>query len=91
MRRLQCKGIPDETFREAVRRAPVRGVTWRLAWDVREELGRLLDVEELPWNLFLAKARKLVAAGKIGGCPCGCRGDFHLPEECAGTCCEEAA
>ncbi|MFD6361848.1 hypothetical protein ACFWFX_18650 [Streptomyces roseolus] len=91
MKRMQCKDIPDETFREAIRRAPATFAGWRMSWEVREELASLLDVEEVPWPLFLAKARKLVAAGKIGGCPCGCRGDFHVPEECVGTCCEEAA
>ncbi|MFE5828711.1 hypothetical protein ACFQ8W_00320 [Streptomyces sp. NPDC056508] len=74
---MQCKHIPDETFREAVRRAPG---TWSASTDVHEELELLLDMEELPWNLFMAKARKLVAAGRIGGCACGCSGGFYLPE-----------
>lgn len=81
-RRMQCKDIPDETFLDAVRRTPACDGTlnpesWRMRWNVHEELERVLG--PIPENLLLAKARKLMAARKLGGCPCGCRGDYHLP------------
>lgn len=77
-RRMQCKDIPDSVFLEAVRRAGVPG-RWRMRWEVQAELERVLG--PIPVNLFLAKARKLIAAKKMGGCGCGCRGDYELADE----------
>lgn len=86
MKRLQCKDIPDETVVEAVRRAPgTVFMAWRMSWDVHAELEEL--VGEVPVNLFRAKIRKLIGRGLIGGCPCGCRCDFHLPEDCGDRMC----
>lgn len=86
-RRMQCKDIPDDVFIGAIRRTPGMPVSnWRLSWKVQEELEATIGW--VPYNLFLAKARKMCDAGKIGGCPCGCRGDFHLPADCDDpTCC----
>jgi hypothetical protein len=88
-RRMQCKDIPDEAFLDAVRRAPgTSAMNWRMRWDVHAELEEAIG--SVPVNLLLAKARKLIGAGKMGGCPCGCRGDWHLPEGCdASNCCGE--
>lgn len=82
MARMQCKDIPDAAMLEAVRRAP--GI-WRLSWDVHDELEEL--VGPAPPRLFRAKIAKLIARGLLGGCACGCRGDFHLPEECGSSVC----
>jgi hypothetical protein len=79
-RRMQCKDIPDNAFLDAVRRTGAPG-TWRMRWNVQDELEKTLG--PIPDNLFLAKARKLMAAGKMGGCPCGCRGDYHPADECS--------
>lgn len=81
-RRMQCKDIPDEVFLDAVRRSGEPG-RWRMRWDVQAELETVLG--PLPENLFLAKVRKLIAAGKMGGCGCGCRGDYELPGETPGS------
>lgn len=80
-RRMQCKDIPDAAFVAAVRQGR-RSLAnaWAHAWDVHTELEAA--VGPVPVNLFYAKARRLVARGLIGGCPCGCRGDFHPPEDC---------
>lgn len=88
-RRMQCKDIPDDVFLGAVRRSPGTSTqNWRNRWEVHVTLEEA--VGWIPENLLLAKARKLIAAGKLGGCPCGCRGDWHLPEECnAYNCCGE--
>jgi hypothetical protein len=32
----------------------------------------------LPGKLILAKMRMLIRRGLVGGCGCGCRGDFEL-------------
>ena len=58
---------------------------WRSRWAVHEALEARLGIE-IPGNLFMAKARKLVAKKKLHGCPCGCRGDFHVPGDPAGCC-----
>jgi hypothetical protein len=81
-RRMQCKDIPDEVFLGAVLRTPASDGTlnpasWRMRWNVHAELEATIGF--VPDNLLLAKARKLIAAKKLGGCPCGCRGDYHLP------------
>jgi hypothetical protein len=80
-RRMQCKDIPDETFLDAVRRTPGTPVgNWRMRWKVQAELEK--QTGPIPENLFLAKVRRLFARGLLGGCDCGCRGDYHLSEEC---------
>jgi len=33
---------------------------------------------DLPGRLVLAKMSKLIRAGLVSGCPCGCRGDFEI-------------
>lgn len=74
-RRMQCKDIPDEVFLEAVRRSPgTPNCGWRTRWNVREVLEQ--EVGPVPENLFMAKARRLIARGLMDGCACGCRGDF---------------
>ncbi|MGW0757120.1 hypothetical protein ACWD1Y_11630 [Streptomyces sp. NPDC002814] len=83
-RRMQCKDIPDEALCDAVRRTrPLSSaVPWRMAWDVQTALETVLG--PIPNKLFLAKVRKLFAKRLLGGCDCGCRGDYHLIEECGG-------
>ncbi|MGW5477688.1 hypothetical protein [Streptomyces sp. NPDC004008] len=85
-RRMQCKDIADAVFLDAVRRAGTPG-SWRMRWHVQEQLETVLG--PLPGNLFMAKARKLIAARKMGGCDCGCRGDWHPADECndSAYCC----
>ena len=85
-RRMQCKDIPDAEFTDAVRRAAA-GNVYAHFWDVQTELENVLG--PVPHNLFMAKARRLIARGLIGGCACGCQGDFHLSEKCVNParCC----
>ena len=75
---MQCKDIPDELFLEAVRACALTQSGWAMRWDV----GAALDVimGPVPEKLVMAKAKKLIKAGKMDGCTCGCRGDFQLPE-----------
>lgn len=84
-RRMQCKDIPDAVFLDAVRRTPGTEVGWRNRWEVHATLEEAIGW--IPENLLLAKARKLVATGKLGGCDCGCRGDWHPPDECTSAHC----
>ncbi|MET9528203.1 hypothetical protein [Streptomyces coeruleorubidus] len=83
-RRMQCKDIPDEAVCDAVRRVQPSGpaAPWRMRWDVQAELEARIG--PIPEKLFLAKVRRLFAKKLLGGCDCGCRGDYHLIEECQG-------
>ena len=68
---MKASDIPDEAFLSAVVKCgadnPARWAFW---WDVTEEL------KVYPDKVVLAKARKLLKRGLIGGCVCGCRGDW---------------
>lgn len=90
---MQCKDIPDQAFLDAVLATP--GVTgtdatapdsWRMRWMVRETLETALG-HAIPEKLFLAKAKTLVRRGFLGGCGCGCRGDYHIPAAGSLGCC----
>lgn len=84
---MQCKDVPDHVFMAAVREAPAGVIGWRLRWDVHERLEGALGCE-IPEKLLMAKARRLEARGLLGGCTCGCRGDWHPSDECgAPGCC----
>ncbi|AKZ59224.1 hypothetical protein SAM23877_6179 [Streptomyces ambofaciens ATCC 23877] len=79
---MQCKDIPDATFLDAVRTAPASSaIGWRNRWDVHEALEAVMG-HEIPSNLLMAKARRLESRGLLGGCTCGCRGDWHPSDEC---------
>jgi hypothetical protein len=83
-RRMQCKDIPDAAVCDAIRDTPGTGepaaAPWRMRWDVQAALEATTG--PIPERLFLAKMRRMVAKGLVGGCDCGCRGDYHLTEEC---------
>lgn len=86
---MQCKDIEDEVFVTAVRSAPASSsARWRTRWDVHNALEEVIG--PVPENLFMAKARRLISRGLIGGCPCGCRGNWHPADECYGPeyCCD---
>lgn len=36
---------------------------------------------DTPPKVALAKMRALIKRGLVDGCPCGCRGDFHLTDK----------
>ncbi len=77
---MKAADIPDDVFLAAVAATePVSEASaWRMRWAVRETLQQQLGTG-VPEKLFLAKARKLILRKKLHGCPCGCRGDYHLP------------
>jgi hypothetical protein len=75
-RRMQCKDIPNETVGEIVALLTSDG---RTALTVHIQASLEVRLGPVPWNLLLAKLRKLVKSGRIDGCACGCRGEFSLP------------
>lgn len=38
-------------------------------------------VEDLPYKLALNVFRKMIEKGYLGGCCCGCRGDFEITDK----------
>jgi len=88
---MQAKDIPDAVFMRAVTTAAeIRGHEHASRWDVALVLSgfpdlvgmnfwEFIDEEQLiPWKIVVAKARKLIRAGHLRGCYCGCRGDFQV-------------
>ena len=71
---MKASDITDEAFYAAME----PNGAWTMWWDVTERLG-------FPSKVVLAKARILIdRRGTVHGCPCGCRGDWHLATECRG-------
>ncbi|MFI5831041.1 hypothetical protein ACIA6C_27970 [Streptomyces sp. NPDC051578] len=73
-RLMQCKDIPDQLVIEAVASADD-------GWAITAEVRKFLEarVGPVPWNLLLAKLRRLIARQLIDGCACGCSGGFRIP------------
>lgn len=47
---------------------------WCFVWDLEERF------PQYPWKVLMAKIKKLHKRGLIGGCTCGCRGDFAVAD-----------
>lgn len=71
---IKAADITDEMFKDAIDAVKRGEVGWAPASDVARYLG-------FPLKVVLAKARRLIKRGVIGGCACGCRGDFHYPKQ----------
>ena len=67
---MKASDISTEMFLFAIRQCARAPGSWTLRWEVAQVLG-------YPDKVVLAKARKLIKQGVIGGCACGCRGDWH--------------
>lgn len=82
---MQCKDIPDDVFMKAVELAPspnLQANAWKMRWEVHWVLESMIG--EIPEKLLMAKARKLMSRKILGGCDCGCRGDWHDERICEG-------
>lgn len=69
-RRPQAKDVGDAEFLAVVDRLATTDRPWVMRWQVEDEY------PDLPWKVLLAKARTLIRRGLLGGCACGCRGDY---------------
>lgn len=79
---FQCKHIPNDMMIEAVRSTKSFS-DWKMRWDVEKELRSLLG-DHAPVGLakvMMAKFAKMEKQGLHHGCSCGCRGDYHIPNE----------
>lgn len=71
--RWHARDIDDQAFLDAVRHAQRRDRPWVMRWDIETQF------PQVPWKVLLAKAKRLIKAGRLEGCWCGCRGDYRLP------------
>lgn len=73
---MKATDIPDTAIYEVMEAyQTASGFSSTMAWDI----GKALPA--LPPKVIQAKLRLMVAAGRLRGCPCGCRGDFRFPWE----------
>lgn len=82
---MQAKDISDQIVLEYL--AKLQG-QWTSLWSghFKNEDDSVNDVyyampEGTPPKVALAKMRSLFKRGLVGGCPCGCRGDFEITDK----------
>lgn len=77
---IQAKHIPEAPILAwlAARRPPRIWATWFAGYDNSVQNAMPPGTPE---KVALAKMRSLIKRKLVDGCPCGCRGDFRLPEE----------
>lgn len=75
---MQCKDIPDRQVLEFLNSLGRWG-TWYWEDDYKPENSVLRAMPEgTPVKLARAKMAGLIRRGLVGGCGCGCRGDYEL-------------
>lgn len=72
---MKASDIADDVMVAAVR-ANAQGVS---GWAMRMDVQRTLS--DFPEKVVRAKYRQLEKRGILGGCSCGCRGDWHVLED----------
>lgn len=79
---MKAGDISDQAVAEEISRQSWdwRGRTWHngCRWVFVSEVADALDI---PWKVALAKVRKMIRRGDLGGCYCGCRGDLFITEQ----------
>lgn len=76
---MQCKDIPTQPVIDFLSTLD-RGGTWFWSEVYQPDNSVVRAMPEgVNSKLALAKMRKLIKAGLVEGCACGCRGDFRLP------------
>lgn len=72
IKRYKASDITDEEMLRAVWRLSGFGAMWVMDWDVADTFS------EFPAKVVHAKLTRLANRKLLGGCACGCRGDWHL-------------
>lgn len=82
---MQAKDIPDV---EVLKYLSLRQGSWTCLWygHFKESDPSVSDVyysmpEGTPQKVALAKMKALYKRGLVGGCGCGCRGDFEITDK----------
>jgi hypothetical protein len=71
IKEVQAKHVPELPILRAIK---ANEPHWTLTWDLFE----LPELKEFPHKVVRAKLLNMYNSGLIGGCCCGCRGDFEL-------------
>lgn len=82
--RMQAKDVPTRAVLEFLAQLPEHhGAGWHDLKPREQFMPTVLDAMPAgtPEKVALAKMRRLIAAGLVDGCGCGCRGDFNLTEK----------
>lgn len=72
---MQCKDIPDVPILAFLDSLNGTWATWYSGYP--NSVTNVMP-PGIPRKLVLAKMRQLIRRGLVGGCNCGCRGDFTL-------------
>lgn len=84
---MQAKDIADTAILEFLAKYQGKWSCWSDAGGTyRKEHGMAPSiVQAMPTNtpvkLRIAKMRQLIKRGLVGGCPCGCRGDYEITDK----------
>jgi hypothetical protein len=79
---MQCKDIPELPILKFLY-SHEEGNGWCNWFDLRfpNSVKHAFPEEIRNTKLVLAKMRQMIKKGLVNGCPCGCRGDFHLTQK----------
>jgi hypothetical protein len=75
---MQAKDIPDKPVLEFLAKHQGKWATWGKGYSMPTVKDAM--PEGTPDKLQLAKMKSLQKRGFIGGCMCGCRGDFEITD-----------
>jgi hypothetical protein len=73
---MQAKDIPEQPILDFLK-AQGKWCTWGKGYSMPTVQDAM--PAGTPAKVQLAKMRSLIKRGIVEGCPCGCRGDFCLP------------
>jgi hypothetical protein len=83
---MQAKNIPDKLLLEMFARHQGQWAFWwndgRFSWGHGDE--KVFETplsSEVPYKVVHAKLKSLNKRKLIGGCACGCRGDFEITDK----------
>lgn len=75
---VKCSHVSDRAVLEFLAQHQGRWITWGVGYSiptVRDAMPK-----GTPVKLQLAKMRRLMGRGMVGGCDCGCRGDYEVTD-----------
>lgn len=82
---MQAKDIPDKLVLEILSKHQGEWAFLRdngeLHWNSTGYDNPIKIMENAPKKVVLAKFRSLIKRGLVGGCDCGCRGDFEITDK----------
>jgi hypothetical protein len=83
---MKTSDIPDEPILKLLAEHQGYWTFWgddnRLSWPSESMIYTIsFPIENVPRKLIHSKWKSLIRRGLIGGCDCGCRGDFEITDK----------